>query len=458
MMGQVWPAVLLMQPKLPHLKSVQPVTPKEPLFHWIYLFLLVFMNADKAKLKVFPRTVTSKESLLRWSYLGFWFFLTYTAHLYTLIVGYGEWSQVPIYVQIPVLPCIITFVCCQIVEPPFLPEVTLWVNRLSKPLVVILALALWILTVILFLSIYGMMLLFLFLSIVSMSAVVMVMVMVMVAVLIIGVVGCRMARKYCSKTGQTPWFSLADVYYYICYSISCICIMIFMSLLFFGDINSEFVKETKKFSHGIILKSSAYPEIAQYSWEKGNAGQKQHFQTKFSAKNNFVGLHSYKNNLSTTTARKLFTRDEQKESLVTDTLAGMLKQKLTKTKMALLKKKWSKTDEKLLLYITTDPIGVPVDFYLNTDPPDENDPIWDQVIEGFINFSTGKLFASDELLSDPRLEIILPQKGIYKFRVYYGGLDYKLSEVEEHWQIYLWPTDETKESNEIKVIKAFNPA
>ena len=176
---------------------------------------------------------------------------------------------------------------------------------------------------------------------------------------------------------------------------------------------------------------------APCNWEKTIIGQTQHFHIGFTGQDHFVGLSGLNGSLFT-------------ESEIDDCFDCVVN---------LVEEKWNKIDERLLLYIATDPLEIPVDFYLNTDSPDENDPTWDQVIEGFINCSVGKLFASSSMGADaPSLEITLPQKGIYKFRIYYGGLDYKLSEVGEHWQIYLWPTDETIESNEIKVIKVFKRA
>ena len=192
----------------------------------------------------------------------------------------------------------------------------------------------------------------------------------------------------------------------------------------------------------IISKLPDERGIPRHSWKKATAGQSQHFNTEFTAQDHFVGLHSSKSNLFT--KAEIEDEEQDEESGTVGLMVG------------LLEKLWIKTNKRLLLSIRTDPIGVPVDFYLSTDSPDENDPAWDEIIEGFINFSAGKIFASDCLTDDdPALEIVLPQKGIYKFRVYYGGLKSTGFTEGEHWQIYLWPTDETIESNEMKVIKAF---
>ena len=192
--------------------------------------------------------------------------------------------------------------------------------------------------------------------------------------------------------------------------------------------------ESMELNHESIAKFSyKAPKRPQCSWEKSTEGQSEHFNFEFSTLEHLVGLYATKG--------KLFTKSELEDDALT---------------MNLIEEKWDKKNKRLLLSIITDTLALPVDIYLNTDPPAENDPAWDQIIEGFIDFSAGKMLAEDSYDdSVPSLEIVLPQKGIYKFRIYYGGLDCEFSEVEEHWQIYLWPTDETIESNEIKVIKAF---
>ena len=192
------------------------------------------------------------------------------------------------------------------------------------------------------------------------------------------------------------------------------------------------IVESIEFDPVRIDKLPSIPETPKFSWKKSTSGRPQRFHYELDIDMSFVGLCDSQIELSP----KYFLNSFE----------------------AVEGKKFAKVSRQLMLETYYELGVLPVDFYLNTDPPAENDPAWDQIIEGFINLSSGKLFVNDSFDDDPSLEIVLPQKGIYKFRVYYGGLDYKLSEVEEHWQIYLWLTDETKETNEIKVIKAFTKA
>ena len=205
--------------------------------------------------------------------------------------------------------------------------------------------------------------------------------------------------------------------------------------------------ESMEFDHENVAKFSYNNQkIPQCNWEQFIEGQSQHFYFEFYYRSYFVGLYDANINL--------FTPDEIADAW--------------EVTIDLTEKKWNKIDKRILLGVETVPCPneLPVDFYLNTKAPNanSNSPNWDRVIEGFIDCSSGKLIVSDNTNEScdrgPVLEIVLPKKGIYKFRVYYTGLDYMdiNSDVEEHWQIYLWATDETIECNEIKVIKAFKPA
>ena len=195
------------------------------------------------------------------------------------------------------------------------------------------------------------------------------------------------------------------------------------------------IVESIEFNTTVISKLPDEEDARKQNWKKTTEGQSQYVHIEFSTLEHFVGLYAAKG--------KLFTKSELDDDTVI---------------INLIEEKWYKKNKRLLLSISTDPLCLPVDIYFNTDPPAENDPAWDQIIEGFINLSAGKMFIADGYYdSDPSLEIVLPQKGIYKFRIYYGGLSPKTF-TEEHWQIYLWLTDETIETNEIKVVKAFKKA
>lgn len=99
---------------------------------------------------------------------------------------------------------------------------------------------------------------------------------------------------------------------------------------------------------------------------------------------------------------------------------------------------------------------VPVQISVFSTQPDDDFAGWDQVVEATIEVPSGRLIIagpSDYLPDVQRLPVI---PGVYRIRVYYGGLD-TISEDglkgNDRYQVFLWPDEESS----LKILKRWMP-
>lgn len=110
-----------------------------------------------------------------------------------------------------------------------------------------------------------------------------------------------------------------------------------------------------------------------------------------------------------------------------------------------------KMPQRLILFsFDGDNFQIPVTFYLGADAPTPDK--WLRVIEGLLGTDSGIFYFGGE---EPDVKIKV-QKGVYKFRVYFGLKGKTGDETAEYWHIYLWPSEE-KENNDVATIKAMWP-
>lgn len=103
---------------------------------------------------------------------------------------------------------------------------------------------------------------------------------------------------------------------------------------------------------------------------------------------------------------------------------------------------------KCIIILPPDALDQVLGFHLNSEPPDESDPRWEQVIESIMTLDSGKMYIEAQSL--PEVELMM-KRGNYKLRVYFEAANVK--EDSLNIGLYFWPTKE-KETNEIKIIKA----
>jgi hypothetical protein len=115
-----------------------------------------------------------------------------------------------------------------------------------------------------------------------------------------------------------------------------------------------------------------------------------------------------------------------------------------------LSRSWDAEAMTRLLAVAPDVIGVrtarnmivPVKVkILDSSPPDDF-TFWDQVVEASINISSGRVVIAGCTDYFPDAMCIPVEPGIYRVRIYYGGLA-SISEDglegEDHYQVVLWP-------------------
>jgi len=91
-----------------------------------------------------------------------------------------------------------------------------------------------------------------------------------------------------------------------------------------------------------------------------------------------------------------------------------------------------------------------LDFHLNKEPAQADDPRWDHIVEGIISLASGRLCLTADV--EPELEVFL-RPGNYRFMIMAEGLSpAKIG--REHWHVYFRPTEEA-ESDEIRVVKRY---
>ena len=182
------------------------------------------------------------------------------------------------------------------------------------------------------------------------------------------------------------------------------------------------IVESMKFDIDEIIKLPNYPAVEK-NWTK-ISGKPKHFKQVISPGEGYVGLYD----------SGVGFYDEDDEGWATEidnenVSAGFIKM-----------------DQRLIIFPrNADGSDLPVDFYIAAEAPEADK--WFRVIEGLIGADSGKLCFGEE---NPDV-IIKMQKGVYKFRVYFG-MKGTIDDGGEYWRIYFWPTDE-KETNDVKIIK-----
>lgn len=96
----------------------------------------------------------------------------------------------------------------------------------------------------------------------------------------------------------------------------------------------------------------------------------------------------------------------------------------------------------VICFLTARNMTVPVSVEVRTQAPPEDIEGWDQVVEASLEVPSGRLVvlgSTDYLPDAPRTAV---EPGIYRARVYFGGID-TLSpdglEGADHYRVVLWP-------------------
>lgn len=176
--------------------------------------------------------------------------------------------------------------------------------------------------------------------------------------------------------------------------------------------------------------------VERRDWTKPGKKPKR-FKYNFSPMYSYVGLYDSKTTLFD--ADESGPDDDDFEDIVLD----------------LVEEKIIKKPGKLFLYPVETNDDVEATFFLGAEMPDMNEAKWDHVVEGNLAVASGVLCAASDANGDAELKIKLAN-GVYSFRIYFSRLNRaKFDDKPEQWQVFLWPADSGKETEELKIMKKY---